>query len=91
MRLAVLREAFDHPDWVFELKYDGFRSLAVWDGTTTKLVSRKHHVYKFFKALAAEIAAALRGRRAIRGSSSAGSHSVYLLNSSLLRFHRSME
>ena len=28
MRLAVRRDAFDHPDWLFELKYDGFRSLA---------------------------------------------------------------
>ena len=28
MRLAVRREAFRHPDWVFELKLDGFRSLA---------------------------------------------------------------
>jgi hypothetical protein len=28
MRLAVRREAFTHPDWIFEIKYDGFRSLA---------------------------------------------------------------
>jgi len=28
MPLAVLREPFDHPEWIFELKYDGFRSLA---------------------------------------------------------------
>jgi len=27
MRLASIREAFDHADWIFELKYDGFRSL----------------------------------------------------------------
>jgi ATP-dependent DNA ligase len=34
-------------------------------GTTTKLVSRKHHVYKSFQPLAAEITVALRGRCAI--------------------------
>jgi hypothetical protein len=28
MRLAVRREAFSHPDWIFEIKYEGFRSLA---------------------------------------------------------------
>jgi ATP-dependent DNA ligase len=28
MRLAVRRESFSHPDWIFEIKYDGFRSLA---------------------------------------------------------------
>lgn len=65
MRLAAVREPFDHPDWVFELKYDGFRSLAVCDGATAKLVSRKHHVYKSFQPLAAEITAALGGRCAI--------------------------
>jgi len=28
MRLALRHEAFTHPDWIFEIKYDGFRSLA---------------------------------------------------------------
>ena len=28
MPLARLPEPFDHPDWIFELKYDGFRALA---------------------------------------------------------------
>ncbi len=31
MPLARRREAFDHPDWIFELKYDGFRALAFVD------------------------------------------------------------
>ena len=26
MPLARLREPFDHPDWIFELKLDGFRA-----------------------------------------------------------------
>jgi len=28
MPLARLAEPFDHPEWLFELKYDGFRALA---------------------------------------------------------------
>ena len=29
MPLAVLREAFDHPDWLFEVKYDGFQGAGL--------------------------------------------------------------
>jgi hypothetical protein len=28
MPLARLHAPFDHPDWIFELKYDGWRALA---------------------------------------------------------------
>ena len=31
---------FDHPEWIFELKYDGFRSLAVMQNGRTQLISR---------------------------------------------------
>src|SRR5260370_40173252 len=31
---------FDHPEWIFELKYDGFRSLAVIQNGRTQLISR---------------------------------------------------
>jgi bifunctional non-homologous end joining protein LigD len=41
MPLARLREPFDHPDWVFELKYDGFRALAFVNSDGMKLVSRR--------------------------------------------------
>lgn len=43
MVLAKTREAFDHADFVFELKYYG---LAYVDGGRCRLVSRKSHVYK---------------------------------------------
>lgn len=29
MPLGRSREPFSHPDWIFEIKWDGFRSLAV--------------------------------------------------------------
>jgi bifunctional non-homologous end joining protein LigD len=28
MRLARRPEPFDHPDWLYEVKFDGFRALA---------------------------------------------------------------
>ena len=41
-------EPFDHPEWLFEAKYDGFRALAYVSRGTVKLVSRKGIVYKAF-------------------------------------------
>src|ERR1700704_6215486 len=41
MPLVPIAAAFDHPDWVFELKHDGFRALAHVEGHHCTLVSRK--------------------------------------------------
>src|SRR5205085_2282820 len=51
MPLAVRRDPFDHSDWIFELKLDGFRSLAIIENGTARLVSRKGHVYRSFDDL----------------------------------------
>ncbi|PYU26875.1 MAG: hypothetical protein DMG30_00995 [Acidobacteria bacterium] len=40
--------AFDHPDWIFELKHDGFRAVAYIEGGACELVSRKQVTYKSF-------------------------------------------
>src|SRR2546429_5016547 len=50
-RLAVPREPFDDPDWLYELKYDGFRALAYIESGSCKLVSRNAHLYKSFPGL----------------------------------------
>ena len=42
---------FDHPDWVFELKYDGFRSLAVIRAGRCELISRNGHPFTSFTEL----------------------------------------
>jgi bifunctional non-homologous end joining protein LigD len=34
------REPFDHPDWLYELKWDGFRTLAHVTGGGSILASR---------------------------------------------------
>jgi bifunctional non-homologous end joining protein LigD len=53
--LIRLPEAFDHDDFLFELKMDGFRALAHVGPDETRLVSRRGHVYKRFTELAAAI------------------------------------
>ena len=55
-RLHGRREPFDHPDWLFELKWDGFRTLAHVTGGGSKLVSRNGNAFRGFPDLAAELA-----------------------------------
>jgi hypothetical protein len=40
MPLRRRRDAFDHPEWIFELKYDGFRALAVIQPGRAQLIVR---------------------------------------------------
>jgi ATP-dependent DNA ligase len=40
MRLRLVQEPFDHPDYIFELKHDGFRVIAYLQHGGCKLVSR---------------------------------------------------
>ena len=40
MRLRLVREPFDHPDYIFELKHDGFRAIAYLQNGESRLVSR---------------------------------------------------
>ena len=46
MPLIRVADAFDHPDWLFELKHDGFRALAQIDGHYCTLVSRRPSVWR---------------------------------------------
>ena len=51
MQLSLVAAAFDNPDWLFEIKHDGFRALAyISDGACT-LISRKQNRYKTFRSL----------------------------------------
>jgi ATP-dependent DNA ligase len=45
------RDAFDHADYLFELKHDGFRALAYVDRDGARLVSRRGAVYQSFHPL----------------------------------------
>jgi len=46
MPLAVFGQAFDHEDWLFELKYDGFRAHAHLADGGVRLVSRKTNKFR---------------------------------------------
>jgi bifunctional non-homologous end joining protein LigD len=43
-----------HAEWIFELKYDGFRALAFIDDGTCRLVSRNGNRFKSFSTLASQ-------------------------------------
>ena len=51
MPLSRKPAPFDHPEWIFELKYDGFRSLAVIHGGRGELISRNGNPFSSFKEL----------------------------------------
>ena len=65
LRLAVARAPFDHPDWLFELKYDGWRALAYLEKGHVRLISRNGRVYRRFDDLCASLATTISAREAI--------------------------
>ena len=65
MPLLRLPEPFDHPDWLFEVKHDGFRALAHIDGHYCNLVSRNGHTFKHGLQLCEELALAVKARDAV--------------------------
>jgi bifunctional non-homologous end joining protein LigD len=65
MPLARLHAPFDHADWIFEPKLNGFRALAYVENGKARLVSRNRNTYKSFPELTAALAGALNARDAI--------------------------
>jgi bifunctional non-homologous end joining protein LigD len=65
MPLARFDTPFEHPDWIFEPKLDGFRTLAYVEGSACRLVSRNRNAFKTFEPLAQAIGQELSGRSAI--------------------------
>lgn len=55
MPLGRRAEPFDHPEWLFELKYDGFRCLAVIEYGRCTLYSRNGYEFSSFADLALRI------------------------------------
>jgi bifunctional non-homologous end joining protein LigD len=51
-QLTLFRTPFNDPDFIFELKVDGFRSLAYIDDGVCEFVSRRRVPYKGFRELA---------------------------------------
>jgi len=55
MPVGRRREPFDHPDWIYELKYDGFRALLSISGGRPQSISRKANALTRFSNLALAI------------------------------------
>jgi hypothetical protein len=47
MRLRLVKEPFDHPDYIFELKNEGFRALVYLQNSVCKLISRNLKTLRF--------------------------------------------
>ena len=58
-------EPFDHAEWIFELRLDGFRALPYLDNGEGRLVSRNGNTFASFRDLAADVAASFRGKDAV--------------------------
>ena len=56
---------FDDPDWIYELKMDGFRALAVIEHGRAQLLSRNGHPFTSFSVLAESISDSLPNMRAV--------------------------
>jgi bifunctional non-homologous end joining protein LigD len=50
MLATLVREPFDHPDWIFEVKWDGYRAIAEIQDGKVSLYTRNHIslIKKFF-------------------------------------------
>ena len=47
---------FNHPDWIWELKHDGYRALLIKDGERASLLTRKgNDLLRFFPEIAADL------------------------------------
>jgi bifunctional non-homologous end joining protein LigD len=65
MPLGRVRQPFSHPDWIFEIKWDGFRSLAYVETGECTLISRNANQFKSFAALNKSLPAELRTGSAV--------------------------
>ena len=65
MKLQQIAAPFDDVDWIYEIKYDGFRALAYIENGACQLVSRNDKDFTRFKKLSANMPAEVEARTAI--------------------------
>jgi len=65
LELGRRNRPFDHEEWLFELKYDGYRARVEISDGMARLFSRRGHPYKAWPGLCASIGRALRKHRAV--------------------------
>ena len=76
MELVQQTQPFDHDDWLFEIKHDGFRALAFIENGICKLVSRNEYDYKRFRDLADVMPSAINAKNAPERGRSGGRRCV---------------
>src|ERR1700680_3873228 len=64
-KLSLCAQPFDSPDWVFELKHDGFHVLAYLDDGNCKLISRRQNGDETFGDLRVALARTVKVQGAI--------------------------
>src|SRR5688572_2481924 len=65
MPLVRIPEPIDHPEWIYELKLNGFRAVAQITGHHCTLTSRNGHTFKRWPQLAEELAHAIQCESAV--------------------------
>jgi bifunctional non-homologous end joining protein LigD len=65
MPLRTRKSAFNHSDFIFEVKWDGFRAIAVIEHGRTQLISRNGHRFASFADLEKLISAGMPDARAV--------------------------
>jgi len=65
MPLTRKAEPFNHPDWLFEVKWDGFRCLAYIEHGRCRLVSRNGNEFKSFPTLNSALPQECHTKRAV--------------------------
>jgi hypothetical protein len=60
MLATPCREPFDHANWLFELKHDGFRAIAFFEDGHCRLISRNGYRFSDFRDLEDSIGQALK-------------------------------
>lgn len=65
LALGQVRQSFDNAEWVYELKYDGFRALLYLEHGRARLISRNGNTFTRFGDLCAELAGEIRVTNAI--------------------------
>ena len=63
--LTSVKEPIGHPNWIYELKHDGFRGILYVDREQAWLVSRKGKKFPEFDPLLKQVLRSLKGQRAI--------------------------
>ena len=56
---------FDDPQWIYEIKHDGFRALALIERGDCWFVSRQHHKFNGFQDLATALAREVNAEMAV--------------------------